>query len=170
MFEFLSELLSGAAQVLKGLMGWLTLYPLSSLVIIGITILIQLVSGAVQRLLIDLESVKSRMREINEWRREQIKALRSGDRKLLARVMKRQAYITQLQRQVTAETMKPSLVYTIPFFIFFFLLVKVFGSDPVAFFPILNQPLPFYWWYLITAFWVTPIMQRVMGLAYTSTD
>lgn len=170
MFEFLSEFLSGAAQLLKSSMGWIALYPLSSLTIIGIGILIQLVSGAVQRSLIDIESVKSRMREINEWRKEQIKALRSGDRKLLAKVMKRQAYITQLQKQVTAETMKPSLIYTIPFLLLFFLLLNVFGSDPVAYFPMLHQPVPFYWWYLITAFWITPIMQRLLGLSYTSTD
>jgi len=95
-------------------------------------------------------------REIRAWTADSRKAQRSDDKKLLAKVQKQQSRIMQLQGKVFKQSLKPMLVYFVPFMLLWQLfLIPLFGVGTMAYFPGLGGgyiELPLFLWYLICSF------------------
>ncbi|RLF10709.1 MAG: hypothetical protein DRJ98_05510 [Thermoprotei archaeon] len=165
MFEFLQ----GLSEWIKQALGVWAEPPLSAVTIVLICAGLTLFHFGIQRAMVNVEELAEQYREVAEWRREFFRARKSGDKKLMSKLMKKQAYINKLNAEIMAKSMKPMMIYLIPFWILFLILVNVFPGY-VAFFPLLDRGIPFIYWYLIANGGVVPIFQRLLGLSYTSTD
>ena len=165
MFEFLA----GVSEWIKEALGPWAKPPLSAVTVVIVCAALTLLHFGVQRLMVNVEELAEQYREVAEWRREFFRAKRTGDRKLMAKLMKKQAYINKLNAEMMAKSMKPMLIYIVPFWILFIILYQVFPGD-VVYFPFLDRGLPFIFWYLIVNGGMVPVFQRLFGLSYTSTD
>jgi len=163
------ELLADVGRWVRAVLGSWAEPPLSALTILAMCAVLTLIYFGVQRAMINVEELAEQYREIAEWRREFFKARRSGDHKLMAKLVKKQAYINKLNAEVMAKSMKPTLVYIIPVWVIFVVLYNAFPGE-VVYFPFLNQGLPFWAWYFIANGGLVPVFQRLLGLSYTSTD
>ncbi len=111
-------------------------------------------------------------REIRAWTADSKKAQRTGDKKLLAKVQKQKSRIMQLQGKVFKQSLKPMLVYFIPFMLLWQLfLIPEFGGGIIAYFPAAPVlgfsdpiPLPLFMWYLICSFASGTFISRALGI------
>ncbi|MCX8204599.1 MAG: EMC3/TMCO1 family protein [Candidatus Nezhaarchaeota archaeon] len=143
--------------------------PLSAVTIVAVCSVLTLIHFGTQRAMVNVKELAEHYREVAEWRKEFFKARRTGDHKLMAKLMKRQAYINKLSAEIAAKMTKPMLIYIIPLWIIFLILYNVFQGN-VVYFPLLNQGLPFWIWYFVVNGSLVPVIQRLLGLSYTSTD
>lgn len=143
--------------------------PLSAVTVVAVCIALTLAHFGAQRAMVNVKELAEHYREVTEWRRELIRAKRAQDHKLMAKLMKKQAYINKLSAEIASRTMKPMLIYIIPFWIIFLVLYNVFRGS-VVYFPLLDQGIPFWLWYFIVNGGLVPVFQRLLGLSYTSTD
>lgn len=106
--------------------------------------------------------------EIRAWTADSKKAQRAGDKKLLAKVQKQKSRIMQLQGKVFKQSLKPMLVYFIPFMLLWQLfLIPLFGVGTMAYFPGLSGgyiELPLFMWYLICSFASGTFISRALGI------
>lgn len=164
----LEPLVSVSAWI-RGALGPWAEPPLSALTVVVVCIALTLIHFGVQRATVDVKELAELYREVAEWRREFFKAKRSGDHKLMAKLLKRQSYINKINAEVAARSMRSTLIFLIPMWIIFVILYNAFPGH-VVYFPFLNCGLPFWAWYLIANGGMVPVFQRLLGLSYTSTD
>ena len=145
--------------------------PYSTLFIMLISIGVSLVTSVTNRLLTDREQMKAWSQEIAAWRADSLKAVRTNDRKLKAKVDKQQKHIMQLQSKMTTQSLKTTFIWMIPLFLLWiFFLTPTFGAVTVAFLPwISSQPLalPLFWWYLLCSFLSNTLITKALGLTLT---
>lgn len=164
----LEQLANVGLQIRQALGPWAD-PPLSAVTVVAVCVALTLVHFGIQRAMVNVRELAEHYREVAEWRRDFLRAKRTGDHKLMAKLMKRQAYINKLSAEITARTTKPMLIYIIPFWIIFLVLYSVFQGS-VVYFPLLDQGLPFWFWYFIVNGGLVPVFQRLFGLSYASTD
>lgn len=151
---------------------WLLAPPGSTIFILCFSAIITLVTSLANRILVDREQMNTWQREIRAWTADSKKAQRAGDKKLLAKVQKQKSRIMQLQGKVFKQSLKPMLVYFIPFMLLWQLfLIPEFGGGIIAYFPaapILGFsdpiPLPLFMWYLICSFASGTFISRALGI------
>lgn len=142
--------------------------PASTLFITAIALGLSLATNVTNRLLVDVNKLKAARREVTAWRAEFNKARKMNDKKLLDRVMKRQASITKLQSRMALDQMKVSFVFFIPFLGIFSLLSSFYGNQVVAFSPfevpyLLTHELPFVSWYILASFATSLPIAKLLG-------
>ena len=147
---------------------WLTIPPGSTIFILGFSALITLITSLVNRLLVDREQLNGWQREIREWTNDSKRAQRTGDKKLLAKVQKQQSRIMQLQGKVFKQSLKPMIVYFVPFMLLWqWFLIPELGVGTMAYFPGLSGgyiELPLFLWYLICSFASGTLISRALGV------
>lgn len=142
------------------------------LIAMGLTFLTSLVN----RLLTNREQLNAWRREVSAWNAEFKKARKSGDKKLLAKVQKQQPRIMKLQSKMMWQSFKVSLIFMIPFFLLWQLLIGRYGGFSVAYLPglgeeakiilpILGSVPSLIWWYMLCSFLFGIIFSRLFGLA-----
>jgi|GEM_PF-589396 Predicted membrane protein len=144
----------------------------ANLLILLLSIPAPLASSLVSRILIakffGIDRYKQIMREIREFDREYMKALREKDNVKLEKMSKRKPYIDKMR----ANTFKVSMINTVilfpPFLFFYFWLLSVFDSMNVAYFPLLGTTfyIQTYFWYIICSFMVSLLINRLIGILY----
>jgi len=146
--------------------------PGATVAIIFISIGITFVTSLANRLLTDRKKLNEWRREISQWTSDFNEARRSGDSKLLAKLKRQQPRITQLQSKMMWQSMKVSLLFMVPFFIIWQLLISYYGGTIVAYLPWLGGawPLPIFYWYLICSFFFGTLFSRALGLAWGTTE
>jgi uncharacterized membrane protein (DUF106 family) len=95
----------------------------------------------------DQPKLRRYRREISEWRKMMQTAQKTGDEKLALEVRRRSKIIQNMQKQVSAQSIKPTLIFLIPFLIIFFVLSAFYGRIPVAAIPYnlgALQPIPLF--------------------------
>ena len=153
--------------------------PLSTFLILGIAALLAVVSNAANRFLVDVKRMKSIADEVKAWRSEMDKAKKSGDKKLLAKVTKKQEAMMKLQSKTMWDRMKVSFVFIVPFYLIFIILSRFFGSTFVALSPfsipmLLTGPANADWpgainlayvsWYIVCSFGISLPISRLLGV------
>lgn len=97
-----------------------------------------------------------------------MKAARSGDKKLMAKVKKQEKHVMQLQSKMMWQQMKTSFLWIIPLMLMWYVfLPQVIPPDSiVAYLPWLSGTLPLniYLWYLICSFLASALLNRLLGL------
>ena len=147
----------------------LTVVPYSTLFILFLSSAISLVTSVTNRLLTNREQMKAWNQEIAAWRADSIKATRTSDKKLKAKVDKQQKHIMDIQQKMTWQSMKTTFIWFIPLMLLWlFFLTPTFGAGTVAFLPWIGNepmPLPLFWWYLLSSFLSNTLITRVLGLS-----
>jgi len=149
--------------------------PYSTFFILGLSLLVSLVTSLTNRLLTNREQMKTWTQEIAAWRADSLKATRTGDKKLMAKVQKQQKHVMQLQSKMMWQSMKTSFIWFIPLMLLwlFFLnplyigetgpisvaYIPWFGSDPL--------PLSYMYWYLLCSILSGALLSRLLGLGMT---
>jgi uncharacterized membrane protein (DUF106 family) len=147
----------------------LTIIPYSTLFILLISSIISLVTSLTNRLLTNREQMKAWNQEISAWRADSMKATRTGDKKLKAKVEKQQKHIMQIQSKMSWQSMKTTFIWFIPLMLLwiFFLTPTYANVASVAYLPGIGGvwSLPLFWWYLLCSFLSNSLITRTLGLS-----
>lgn len=147
--------------------------PFSTIFILLLAATIGLLTSLVNRLLTDPEKSKAWRKEAAEWNTALRKAQRSGDKKRIEKLMKKQQYILQLQSKMAWQSIKVTLIIIAPLFIMWQILGGSYGLIPIAYFPGVGSTLPLpllgnmsslYWWYLLCSFLSSTMFSHLFGL------
>jgi uncharacterized membrane protein (DUF106 family) len=157
--------------------------PYSTVFIFALAALVSLLTTLVNRRFTNPEKSRAWRKEIADWSKELRTAQRSNDKKAVAKAMKNQQHIMQLQSKMMWQSMKVSLLFIVPLFIMWqvlggFYTYTVNGQTapmPLAYFPGIgsNLPLPIFnysliWWYLICSLLFGTLFQHAFGLIEVS--
>ena len=156
----------------------LKVLPVSTIFILFLSMSLSLVTSLANRFLTNQDQLRAWRREIAEWTADFNKARKTDDKKLLAKVKKKQPYITKLQSKMMWQSMKVSFIFMVPFFLLWYLFLTPTYGDvwAVAYIPnILGSgssvswlPLNHFWWYLLCSFLFGTLFARILGLAVSS--
>lgn len=144
------------------------LIPQGTLIVMLICMAISFTSSFLNRLLIrrfvGWEQYRRMQREIAEYRSQTTMAIRSGDKKLLEKLKKKEPQIMSMQ----AKMAKPQMaLFGISFsyiVIWIFVLPNLLqGMGNVAYIPGI-MPIPVVWWYFICSFFFGTIFNRLLGI------
>jgi len=143
--------------------------PESTFLILAIALGLSLITNAANRFLVDIEKMKSITKEVNAWRKELDKAKKTNDKQLMAKVMKKQQAIMQLQSKMSWDRMKVSFLFLAPFWIVWAVLSGFFGQTIVAASPftfpwLIDEKLPFFSWYILCSFASGLPLSRILGI------
>lgn len=149
----------------------LKVMPGSTIFIFILTLAINLLTSWVSRSRMDLEKMKEITIKATHVRREMMKAVRSGNKRLLAKLQKEQQEINKDQMAMSAQRMKFQLFFFIPFFMLFSILRTFFANTgPVALVPFnapfLGTELTWFWWYFFCSIGSNVLIQRLLGLTF----
>ncbi len=101
--------------------------PGSTIIVLGVAILVTLTSSIVNRLLLPVAKIRRYSQEIRKWREAMQRARETGDEKLMLKVKRRQRLIERMQREQASLQFRPMLVYLIPFLVLFYYLNSFYG-------------------------------------------
>ncbi|UCG37453.1 MAG: DUF106 domain-containing protein [Candidatus Bathyarchaeota archaeon] len=138
------------------------LAPAATIFIMLLCISLTFLTSLVNRLLTNPEQLRTWRREVKEWTDEFREAQKTKDKKKLAKVEKRKAYIMKLQQKMSWQSMKVSLFFFIPFLLMWQVLWGIY-SEPVAFLPGFG-PLSIVLWYLLCSLFFSTIFSRAFGV------
>jgi uncharacterized membrane protein (DUF106 family) len=144
--------------------------PLSTGFILLLALLLTFVTSSVNRLFTNREKLASWRKTISEWQKEFNEARKSGDKKLLDKAMKKQKQVMQIQSKMFMQQMKVTLIFIVPFFLFWTWLGGVYsGVAAVAFLPGFGR-LPVSYWYILCSFAFGAIFSHIFGIGTGATE
>ena len=136
--------------------------------ILALAFIISFATSLSNRLLTNREQLRAWNKEIREWRADSLKARRTGDKKLIAKVKKQERHVMQLQSKMSLQSMKTSFLWFIPLMLMWYIFLPqiVPISQTVAYLPWLGVefPLPVFYWYLLCSFLASALFTRLLGL------
>lgn len=145
--------------------------PWSTLFIFLLAATISFLMTLVNRLLTDPEKLKAWRKEVAEWYEDFRNARKSGDKKRMEKVMKRQQYIMQLQAKTSWQSMKVTFLFIIPLWIVWFFLGQIYSQLAIAYFPGVGAwlgPFPsLFWWYFLCSYLFHIVFSHLFGLVST---
>jgi uncharacterized membrane protein (DUF106 family) len=146
---------------------WLLPIPYSTLFILLLSVSLSFLTALANRLFTNREQLTAWRKEISRWNADFKKAMKSGDKKLLAKVKRKERYILQLQSKMMWQSMKVSLIFMIPFFIIWQLLIGFYGNTPVAYIPGIDGELAMslFLWYLLCSFASGILITKALGVS-----
>jgi uncharacterized membrane protein (DUF106 family) len=147
---------------------WLVGIPSSTFFIMVLAFGISFATSLSNRLLTNRDQLRAWNKEIRMWREDSMKAAKSGDKKLLAKVKKQEKHVMQLQSRMMWQSMKTSMLWFVPLLLmwYIFLPAIVNMGEAVAFIPWFSGvfPLSVFLWYLLCSFLASALFTRVFGL------
>ena len=136
--------------------------------ILGLAFAVSFATSLTNRLLTNREQLRAWNKEIRAWRADSLKARRTGDKKLMAKVKKQERHVMQLQSKMTIQSMKTSFLWFIPLMLMWYVLLPQIVSlgEIVAYLPWLSGefPLQVFLWYLFCSFLAGALFNRLLGL------
>ena len=148
---------------------WLTNTPNSTFFIMLVSFAVSLATSLTNKLLTNRTQLRDWNKEITQWRSESMKAARSGDKKLVAKLKKQEKHVMQLQSKMMWQSMKTSFLWFIPLMLMWYVLLPqaITPDTTVAYLPWLG-PDPYalnvFMWYLFCSFLAGIIFNRLFGL------
>jgi uncharacterized membrane protein (DUF106 family) len=141
--------------------------PIATIVIMLICVGVSFFNSSLNRLLVSRfvgwEQYKEMQKDISEYRAQTTKAMRSGDKKALEKLKRKESQVLNMQKKMA----KPQLVlFAISFsyiFIWWFILTPLYGISTVAFIPGIG-PITVLWWYFISSFLFGTLSSRLLGI------
>jgi len=128
------------------------------------------------RLLTDREQMMAWNKEVAAWRSDSLKATHTGDKKLMAKLKKQERHIMQLLSMVAWQSVKTTLVWFIPFFLLWTMLLGplYMSVAAVAYLPWMPNsppaPLPLFLWYLLCSFMTSTLINKALGVTPGATE
>jgi uncharacterized membrane protein (DUF106 family) len=165
------------------------LIPESTLVLTITAVCFSLLSNALTRWRVDLDTERRIKAEIAEWTKALREAVRKGNKQEQEKLKKKEQSINQMRLKMSSSRTKVALYTIIPFFVIYYLVLSFVGPCPVAVSPfaitignylmrgtlpagaVCNAPTilasgaayvtPF-GWYLISSFSFSGVIMRLM--------
>jgi len=137
-----------------------------------VSLLMAFTSIWIRQKFINQEQLQQWQAEIKEWNEEKKRAATIGDKKLLAKLKRREKRILQIQ-SVIFKKQTITLVLNMGIFIGIWqILIFYLGNKTVAYLPFsipfLTGPPPYplslFYWYIVCSFLSTTIASRVLGV------
>lgn len=150
--------------------GLSSIYEYALFVVLGIGIFVSLLITLVTRRVVNWERMREIKAEVSAFQKELREAQRKRDMKSVHSLQQDQKRIMALQGQIMKENFKPTLFYIVPYFIFWFILMGIYGGWVVAWLPF-RLDLPFFgtWvscgflsWYLLTYFGSSQLWRKLL--------
>jgi uncharacterized membrane protein (DUF106 family) len=140
--------------------------PLSTVLIMLITIVVSLINMSINRLLINRmvgwEEYRTIQKEVNEYRSQMMQATRTNDKKLLEKLKKKETQIQRMQMKISKPTFILIPISFSYILIWWFFLTPVYGANPVAYVPGIGA-IPVLYWYMICSFLFGTLAGRIIG-------
>jgi uncharacterized membrane protein (DUF106 family) len=147
-------------------LSWIATAPVATLVIMAIALVIAVVNTSINRALIGhfigWDKYRTMQKEMAEYRKESMAAARSNDKKQMEKLKKRSSQISNMQAQMAKPQMIQFGISFVYIIVWWFVLIPLFGSTPVAYVPGFG-PITVIYWYPITSFFLGLLMQRLIG-------
>ncbi|MEM2874945.1 MAG: EMC3/TMCO1 family protein [Candidatus Hadarchaeales archaeon] len=146
------------------------IYELSMLIILGVSMVVSFLVTLLNRRMVNWRLVREARARLSEFQEEYREASRKKDAKLMHKLQLRQAEVMRLQSEVMKQTMKPTLVYMIPLFVLWYILLSAYSGWVVAWLPF-RIDLPFLGpvavfgvglWYFITYLGFSQVFRKIM--------
>jgi uncharacterized membrane protein (DUF106 family) len=163
--------------------------PLSGIFIMLVSVTISSISNLAMKRFSDVRMLRMYQQEIKQYQKMQQELQKNHNEKLARKLKRRKAYIDRIQREMTTARCKPSLIFFIPFVLFFSILrgfYSHYSGDPsldliVAVVPFnIHKVLPFVvnmfgvvtpagfgltftGFYFLSGLGLSSILQRMMG-------
>ncbi|MEM3703952.1 MAG: EMC3/TMCO1 family protein [Candidatus Bathyarchaeia archaeon] len=142
--------------------------PGSTLFIFMLAAAITFLMSLTNRLITNPSQFKAWRKEIAEWYEQTRKAQKSGDKKQMEKLMKKQQHIMQLQAKMSLQSMKVTLLFFIPLIIMWHFLGGVYSGSEIAYFPGIGSwlgPFPsLLWWYILSSYLFYTLFSHLFGL------
>lgn len=145
--------------------------PGSTLFIFALAVTINFAMTLANRLLTNPEQMKAWRKEVTEWYTQLREAQKSGNKKQIEKLMKKQQYIMQLNAKASWQTMKVSILFFAPLAIVWSFLGGIYGGANIAYFPGVGWHLPIplfgsslFWWYMLCSLFSHAIFSHLFGL------
>lgn len=159
-------------------MSWVpTTQPGSTIFVLFLAALLTFITSLANRLLTNREQLAAWRKQTSEWQKEFNEARKSGDKKELEKVMRKQKQIMQIQSKMFTQQMKVTLIFIVPFFLFWTWLNGVYGSTIVAILPgwfLAPEGYPggltVFYWYLLCSFMFGTIFSHILGIGLGATE
>jgi uncharacterized membrane protein (DUF106 family) len=143
--------------------------PVSTIFVLFLALLLTFITSLANRLLTNREQLASWRKQTSEWQKELSEARKSGDKKQLEKVMRKQKQIMQIQSKMFTQQMKVTLIFIVPFFLFWTWLNGVYAKYTVAYLTGYG-PLNVFYWYLLCSLAFGTIFSHVLGIGMGATD
>ena len=154
----------------------LTEPPMATLLIAGLAVLVNVVSSLVRKRFTDIEQTKRIQKEVRDFNTELRQAILSKNKEKEAKLKKRQSKMNEMQMKMMSQNMKTSMIFMLPFFGVWWLIVAFFGYETiVAFAPVtlpllssggslvFSNGLNFFWWYFLSSIAFSGIIMKILG-------
>lgn len=142
--------------------------PSATFFVLALALLLTLITSVANRLLTNKEQLASSRKTISEWQKEFNEARKSGDKKLLEKAMRKQKQVMQIQSKMFTQQMKVTLIFIVPFFLFWTWLNGVYTGKTVAYLPGFGG-LPVFYWYLLCSLAFGALFSHVLGIGTGAT-
>lgn len=142
----------------------------ASVFVIIVAVLFNLATAGLNKLLINVEQQREYTQMMAEYRSLLKEAKLSGDRKLQAKLRKREAAMRTLGGQTAKQQLKMTVISIAIFGFFFTLVGNAFETRPAALLPFsidpksYVMPLPMFYWYLISSIAISRPLYRIIGI------
>ena len=145
---------------------FLKIIPYSTIFITLLAFLVSLITTLLNRKFIDRRLFAKWQKEIQEWNAEKELAKKTGDKKLLAKVRKREIQIMQIRAKMSKQQTKVMVITFIPLLLMWWVLTSFYGFTPVAYMPLLGKPVEinFVYWYLICSFFFNFLLSQIFNV------
>ena len=157
----------------------LTQPPISTLLIVGLALMVNIVSSVFRKRFTNIEQTKRVQKEVKEFNSELRKAMMSKDKAKEEKLRKKQKKMNEMQMKMMSDNMKASMYFMLPFFGIWWLLIGFFGYEAImAYSPtalplltsspsigiVFSSELNFFWWYFLSSVSFSGIITRILGL------
>lgn len=164
------SILQLSAPLVKLELGLLKAMPASTFFIFLLSAVISIVTSYVNRRFTNVEEQREWGIKSSEVRKEMLKAVQGGNKRLTERLQKEQAELMKAQSKITMQRLKLQLFFIIPLLALWQLLGPFYGSSIVAMMPF-NAPfvgteLNLFWWYFFSAMVTSVLTSRLFGLTF----
>jgi len=137
-----------------------------------VSLLMSFLSIGIRQKLINQEQFMQWQAEIKAWNEEKSMAAKTGDKKLLARLKRREKRILQIQSKMFKKQMIILILNMAMFIGVWQILIFYLGDKSVAYLPFAipfvpgapPYPLSLFYWYIVCSFFSTSLVSRVLGV------
>jgi uncharacterized membrane protein (DUF106 family) len=143
--------------------------PSSTIFVLFLALGLTAITSGVNRLFTNKEQLISSRKTISEWQKELNEARKSGDKKLLEKAMRKQKQVMKIQSKMFTQQMKVTLIFLVPFFLFWTWLNGVYAGVTVAYLSGFGGLTVFYW-YLICSLSFGALFSHLLGIGMGVTD
>ncbi|WXG40532.1 MAG: EMC3/TMCO1 family protein [Candidatus Freyarchaeum deiterrae] len=107
--------------------------PESMWVILGVSVAIGAITGAVNRLVLPVAKIRRYSREIRKYRQAMADAKKENNQKLILKLERKQKFIERITREQGTVRLRPTLLFMIPFWIIFAYLNSLYSTSGIAY-------------------------------------